>query len=377
MPVLATGYFDGIEADQANHRIFLADRKDSGIDVIDTSGATPKFLGTIDLGAPSNGLAFAPDRHRLYAGIEGGSLAVVDMNKGSATYLKKIDEVKVDPATADLIDYSPKTGRVYVSTAEGGKVVVVDAATDKVVDNYDLKTPLEQPRYNPADGKLYVTAHGANYLLQVNPADGSVTRRYTLSARCRPNGLAINPGRQLALVACGSSVVLIKLDTGLNSISLKVPGGDIAAYDARLDRFTVGSAHGPRDSSIAVMDGHGNFVGSVPAASNSKGAVFDDASGLVYAVGAAGLLSFSPSQCAPPPDWLTFAGGMAVYATPMLLFVLFLIWYARHRARRDPRKPAGPTWDELRDEDHIRERERIRELEDAIYGPVVEPGFEG
>jgi len=306
IPVVTAGSFDGIEADQANHRIFLADRTVQGIDVIDVSGAAPRFAGTVDLGTPPNGLAYAPDRNRLFAGLEGGSVAVVDMDRSSARYLTVIDRVTVDGMSADLMDYSPKTGRVYVGTSEGGTVVAMDASNDVVMDRYDIKSPVGQPRYDPTDGKLYVDATGANALLQINPADGKVTRTYTLAPHCHPNGVAINPRRQLSLVTCAGSTTLIKLDTGLDEVSMTVPGGDIVAYDPTLDRFTIGSSHGARDSSIGVLDGQGQFIGSVAVSPNARGAVFDDASGLVYAVGAAGLLSFSPSACAPPPDWLKF-----------------------------------------------------------------------
>lgn len=372
IPVVTAGSFDGIEADQANHRVFLADRSVQGVDVIDVSGSAPRFAGTVDLGAPPNGLAYAPDLKRLLAALEGGNVVVVDMDRSSTRYLTVIDRVTVDASSADLMDYSPKTGRVYIGTSQGGAVVVMDASNGLVKNRYDIKSPVGQPRYDPADGKLYVDATGANALLQINPADGTVTRTYTLTPHCHPNGLAINPARQLALVTCAGSTTLIKLDTGLDSVSMAVPGGDIVSYDGAVDRFAVGSSHGPRDSSIGVMDGQGQFVGSVAASPNARGAVFDDASGLVYGVGAAGLLSFSPAACAPPPDWLTFSGGAAFYATPLLLFVIFCVWYARRRARRDPHAQAGPTWKQLRAEDLAAERERIRALEDAIYGPIVE-----
>ncbi len=370
IPVVTAGSFDGIEADQANHRVFLADRTAQGVDVIDVSGPTPRIAATVDLGAPPNGLAYAPDRNRLFAGLEGGAVAVVDMDRSSARYLGVIDRVTIDGTSADLIDYSPRTGRVYIGTSQGGTVVAMDASNDVVMDRYDIKSPVGQPRYDPADGKLYVDATGANALLQINPADGRVTRTYTLAPHCHPNGVAINPNRQLALVSCAGSTTLIKLDTGLDEVSMNVPGGDIVAYDSALDRFAIGSSHGPHDSSIGVLDGQGRFVGSVAASPNARGAVFDDASGLVYAVGAAGLLSFSPSACAPPPDWLTFTGGVAFYLTPLLAFAFFCVWYARRRARRDPNAPSGPTWGQLRAEDLAAERERIRALEDAIYGPV-------
>lgn len=372
MPVVTAGSFDGIEADQANHRVFLADRKVQGVDVIDVSGSAPRFAGTVDLGAAPNGLAYAPDLGRLFAGLEGGTVAVVDMDKRSTRYLTVIDRVTVDATSADLMDYSPKTGRVYVGTSQSGTVVAMDGSNGLVKDRYDIKSPVGQPRYDPADDKLYVDATGANSLLQIDPSDGKVTRTYTLTPHCHPNGVAINPARQLALVTCAGSTTLIKLDTGLDEVSMTVPGGDIVSYDPTLDRFAIGSSHGPRDSSIGVMDGQGRFVGSVAASPNARGAVFDDASGLVYAVGAAGLLSFSPAACAPPPDWMTFSGGALFYATPLVLFALFCVWYARRRGRRDPHAQAGPTWEQLRAEDLAAERERIRALEDAIYGPIVD-----
>src|SRR5260370_12764149 len=119
IPVVTAGSFDGIEADQASHRIFLADRVAHGVDVIDVSGPTPRFAGTVDLVAPPNRLAYAPDRNRLFAGLEGGAVAVVDMDSGSAKYLTVSARVTVDGTSADLTDYSPKTGRVYIRPSQG------------------------------------------------------------------------------------------------------------------------------------------------------------------------------------------------------------------------------------------------------------------
>ncbi len=364
LPVLAAGNFDAVEADQAGHRIYFADQATHGVDVVDLSTGSPRFVGVIDVGGATKGLAYAPDRHRLYAGIESGYVAVIDTDPASAHSMQMIDQVTVDQTQADLLDYSPKTHTVYVGTGHSDAVVAIDADTDKVTSRFDASSAVEQPRFDPADGNLYVTTPGNDSLLQINTATGNVTRTYTIR-HCHPAGLAINPNRQLAMVACRSSTGLINLRTGANEVSRTVPGGDLVSYDAGADRFLVGSSHGPKDSSVGVLDGDGQFVAQVQTSDSAHGAVIDDATGVVYALSAVGVLSFSPSACAPPPGWLPLVGGILMYTLPLAAFGVFLFMYARRR----PREPRGQTWEQLRADDLAAERERIRDLEDAIYGP--------
>jgi DNA-binding beta-propeller fold protein YncE len=366
-PVLAAGVFDAVEADQSGQRIFFADQATHGVDVVDISKATPRFTGVIDVGGATKGLAFAPDRHRLYAGIESGYVAVVDTDPTSANYMHMIQQVTVDPTQADLLDYSAKTHTVYAGTGDSNAVVAIDAVTNKITGRYDAKSAVEQPRYDPADGNLYVTTPGTDALLQINTATGAVTQTYTIR-HCHPAGLAINPARQLAMVACRSSTGLINLRNGANEVSRTVAGGDLVSYDAGADRFLVGSSHGPKDSSVGVFDGDGRFLAQVQTSDSAHGAVIDDRTGVVYALSEVGILSFSPSACAPPPAWLNFAGGMSVFLLPLMAFAGFLVWYAR-RPRHDAKAPSTPTWEQLQLEDLAAERERMRALEDAIYGP--------
>jgi len=368
-PVLAAGIFDAVEADQGGHRVFFADQATHGVDVVDISKVNPRFVGVIDVGGATKGLAYAPDRHRLYAGIESGYVAVVDTDPASAHYMHTIDKVTVDQTQADLLDYSAKTHTVYAGTGHSNAVVAIDANTDKVTRRYDARSAVEQPRFDGADGNLYVNTPGDDSLLQMNTATGKVTQTFTIR-HCHPSGLAINPTRQLAMVACRSSTGLINLRTGANEVSRTVPGGDLVSYDLGADRFLVGSSHGPKDSSVGVFDGDGRFLAQVQTSDSAHGAVIDDRTGVVYALSAVGMLSFSPSACAPTPDWLNFAGGMSVFLAPLIAFAVFLVWYARRRPNHDPNATARPTWEELQREDLAAEHERMRALEDAIYGPL-------
>ena len=365
MPVIAAGTFDVLEADQTSHRLYLADRTSKGVDVVDISSATPRFLSTIKLDGAPNGLALAPDRHRLYAAVAGGTVAVIDTEASSPKSMQVIESIKVHTANADLLDYSPKTQRLYVGTGE--EVVTVDTATNKVRLRLAAKTTVEQPRYDPADGMVYVTAPGPDSLLQINPATGNVTRTYVIK-KCHPAGLGINPTRQLAMVTCGGSVGLVNLNTGAQEVSRVVQGGDIVTYDSSADRFVVASPHGGSDSAVGIFSGSGEFLGSVAATPKAHAAAFDALHGVVYTPSTAGLMSFTPAACAPPSDWLKFLGGLSVFAVPFLAFALFLFLYARGRGRRTG-QPSGPSFRDLQEQDLEMERERMRALEEGILGP--------
>jgi hypothetical protein len=103
----------------------------------------------------------------------------------------------------------------------------------------------------------------------------------------------------------------------------------------------------------------------VSALPKSTTAVFDDAHGLVYAPGSTGLMSFTPAACGPLPDWLTFVGRLSIFAVPLLAFALFLFLFARRS-----RAPRQKSYRQLQAEDLAMERERMRELEDAMFGPA-------
>ncbi len=372
MPVLASGSFDGAAVDQRSHLVYLADRAHKGVDVVDIGATSPRFVQMIPLDGPPSGLALASDRQRLYAAVAGGTIAVIDTAAPSNTPMRVVARIQADPNGVDLLDYSAANGRVYAGNGAGAQIVVIDAASDKVLDSIPVSVPVEQPRFDPADGMVYVTAGGNDPLLRVDPSTRVVTRSFAL-AGCHASGLAINPSRQLAMVACGGSMALFDLKSGANNVSRAVAGGDLVTYDAGMDRFVVASPHGLHDSAIAVFYGDGSFLGSVAVPPIAHGAVIADNDGRVYAPGAAGLMSFSPEVCAPLPSWVTFLLGLAVFAVPLAAFALYLVMYARREDRRRERHEVPvPAW--RRKQAYLNEeRERMRALEDAILDTRMDP----
>src|SRR5256885_1757406 len=146
---------DAIAIAQATHRLYTADRSNQGVDIFDISSGWATYLQTIAMPASPNGLALAPDIGRLFVGLGNGSVAVVDINP---TVDRVINEIKTGAKSADLLDYSADRHAVYASNGVEGLLTTIDTGTGAVKSQFKLGFALEQPRFNPADGLLYVTS---------------------------------------------------------------------------------------------------------------------------------------------------------------------------------------------------------------------------
>ena len=358
--------FDAVEIDQPAHRVYVADRTRTGVDVIDISKTSPRFLQTVNVGGPPNGLALARDSNRLYAGLAYGSVVAIDTDPASKTFMTVTDRVSVGNKSADLMDYGGK--RVFVGS--GSNVVIIDAATNKVVSQVDVKAPVEQPRYNSADGMVYVTSPDADTIFQINPDLAKVTNTFKMGG-CKPAGLAINPARQMGLVACSVSVSAVDLRDGSYRLVSGIPAGDIVSYSSAADRFLVASANAKAPSVVGVFSGDAKFITSAVTDPRGHAAVFDTTNQLVYTTSAAGILSFTPPTCAPGVDWKRTMATLGIYATPFVLLALVMIFYSARRDRSRAKAAngsAGPQRRRQYEDDLAVQRERMRSLEDSILG---------
>jgi len=114
------GSFDVIQIDQQNHRLYVSDRTDKGIDVFDISSARATFLQTIAMTSSPNGLAIAPDLGRLDAGTSKGSMVFVDIDPKSPTVYTVLSEAPTGGKGADLLEYAPGKNLVFVASGSDG-----------------------------------------------------------------------------------------------------------------------------------------------------------------------------------------------------------------------------------------------------------------
>jgi len=344
VPTIAgsTGSFDDIAIDQAGHRLFVADRSDQGVDVFDVTTAHPRYVQTIPMPADPNGLAIAPDVHRLFVGTASGSVVIADIAITSPQLDDVILTVPTGGTVADLMDYSADRQRLYVSNGADGTVASIDTVTGQVKAHFNVGYPVAQPRYDSADGMVYVTSRNADALVRINPDDGTLWQ--TSLGGCLPSGLAINPTSDLALIACQSSVMRLDLRRGSSATVSDVSGGDVVSYDARVDRFFVASPRASQSGIVSIFGGDPiAYVTSVVTDVRGKSAAYDETNAIVYTPdgrpGKAGIASFKLP--ATPPAWLT---PLIIVGSFALLFLvvaplIYLVGRSADPVRRRERVP--------------------------------------
>ena len=327
VPTLKTAAsIDVIEIDQAAHRLYAADRTDSGVDVFDVSTAPATYVRTIPLPASPNGIAVAPDLGQVFVGMSNGSVAIVNTTTGTV-----VKEVPTGAKSVDLIDYSADQHQVYASNGTEGTIASVDAKTGTVSAVFKVGFALEQPRFNPADKMLYVTSPDAGAMFQLDPTTGAIKKKLSVGS-CLPHGLAINPKLNQAMIACPSSVVRMNLRNPADAeVFPDVQGGDIVTYDATVDRFFVAAPSAKRVSDSVVGLFGGNpiaHITSVTTAAGGNSAAYEESTGVVYTPdirpGKAGLTSFKlpngePSFTVSNSAIAELAGVLAVIVLAMFV----------------------------------------------------------
>ena len=81
-----TASIDIIEIDQAAHLMYVTDRTDTGLDIFDVSTATAKYVKTIDMGSPPNGVSVAKNVNKVFVTTNDSNVAIIDIDPASAKY---------------------------------------------------------------------------------------------------------------------------------------------------------------------------------------------------------------------------------------------------------------------------------------------------
>ncbi len=303
-----TASIDIIEIDQATHLMYVADRTDNGVDVFDVSTPTAKYLKTIDTGSGPNGVSVAKNVNKLFAALNDSNVAIIDIDPASPKLHTVIAKVSTGgKKRADELDYDAKDKKIYAANSDDGLVTVIDATTNAVIKKFDnVGEGLEQPRYNPADGMVYMTSSDQNALFQFDPTKDVLVKKFDVGAKCNPNGLAINPKTNQAVLGCSAKAAPITVAWDLaagKAIATfdQVGAGDAVFYSAKADRFFFAASNFNRGAAMAIFTGNPiKFVTNVPTAVGSHGVAYDETNGIVYTQdqnpNEGALFSFTPPK---------------------------------------------------------------------------------
>jgi len=292
MPKEAVGakFSDTLDIDQHEHLLYLGDNWSGGIDVFDIATAQPKFLETLRVRGNIYGVCVAAPVGKLYVGLLPSAVAIFDITPGSPTKNTLLSRIDTGGrGHSDLLDFDPLHEKVYVANRNDGFVVVIDAGRDEIVGHIDGLGPgLEQPRFNAADGMVYVTGNGNNVLYQIDPERDELVGTLEIGVPSSPNGLAINPTTNQALLA-GSDRAhpnTVIYDLGSRSVAEVIEGcgcGDGAIYSAAADRFFFAASSYPDGPVVGIFGGQPvDLISAVASHPRSSWVAFDETNETVY-----------------------------------------------------------------------------------------------
>jgi len=282
-----TASIDIIEIDQASHLMYVTDRTDNGIDVFDVSSPCAKFVKTIDVGSGPNGVVVAKNVNKVFAGLNDSTVAIIDITPGADKVVAKVSTG--GKKRADEMDCDPKDKKVYVANSDDGIVTVIDATTNAIVKKFDnVGEGLEQPRYNSADGMMYMTSSTQNAIFQFDPIKDVMVQKFDVGTKCDPNGLAIDPMTNQALLGCSSRsanvAVLWDVKAGKVLQTFDQAGaGDAVFYSPKADRFFFAASNFNRGAVMAIFAANPvKFIGNVATATGSHAVAYDETNGVIY-----------------------------------------------------------------------------------------------
>jgi DNA-binding beta-propeller fold protein YncE len=278
IPGVPLEYFDISFVDQKSQRYYLADRSNKSLDVFDAKdnkfiGRVGGFIGPVMVNGKVNNDKSGPDgvvivRNTAWVGDGDSTVKIVDLKsmKVVDTFStggeSRVDEMAYDPKDQVFIGVNNAEEPPFatlVSTKPGHKIL-------GKIPFPDATDGAEQPDYNPADGKFYVSipelkkdGHSGGVAV-IDPKTGKLVKMIPV-ANCRPAGLAFGP-KQNFILGCNADgkemppiIVIMNAKTGAVVASIaEIGGADMVAYSKKNNHYYTASRAMPEGPVLGVID---------------------------------------------------------------------------------------------------------------------------
>jgi len=272
--------------DQMRGRLYIADRSNAGIDIIDAVNST--FLGRIPgfiartagglANAGPNGVLVTPDNF-LWAGDSDSTLQVVDLNRNPPQITQSILIGSSADGRADELAYDPFERIILIANdfSTPPRVSFVSADSYKVLGQilFPDADGMEQPVWDTQLHSFIINVPGrVAYEAVIDPVSMKVTKTLPIPdcpAAGGPgvNGLVLGPLQRLLVSACGSAYIMSAVDGSIITKITQAGGGDEVWYnegDGQYYLVPFGAA-APGAASLSVVDAATNtWQQNVPAA---------------------------------------------------------------------------------------------------------------
>ena len=227
--------FDYLTIDQARGRLWAAHLGANVTYVIDLK--TNKLLKTVADTPGAEGVEVVPELNKVYTSNWGDhSIGVIDGAR--LQVVKKIPALNKPDGNA----YAAPFHKLYVSDERAKTLLVVDVRTDEVVKKIPFGSETGMPQYDSVARKVYLNLQESNRFVVIDPATDRVEGSYPVGTCEGNHGMALDPARHLAFLACEGNDQLTVFDVAAHRpvAQVQLPaGGDVVKYDAGLRRIYV------------------------------------------------------------------------------------------------------------------------------------------
>jgi DNA-binding beta-propeller fold protein YncE len=291
---------DIMMVDQQSHKLYVTDNILLGVDVFDVSKPLAKYLKTIpnSFGQRGNGLALAPELHKIFVGLgpyggapggTGPGNSYVEIINTRNDTIQKTLQTGTNTFLVDEMDYDPFHKEVWAANGQDHFMNVIDAVHNTIKAKITLtKTGgLEQPRYNPNDKMVYLNGSDDNVMYQFDPSTNTLKNTFNLpsgSNALNPTGLAINPETNQALLG-GNYLALWDFKTHSVVKTLKQwGGGDVTAYDPAADVYLVANFTAKPGPVLEILSSgkDAKFLSFIPTVFAAHTLAFSESTNMVY-----------------------------------------------------------------------------------------------
>jgi hypothetical protein len=243
--------------------MYLADRTNNGIDVIDTH--TNVVVGLIKMPPTSVQTVPATGPNGVWVAVNLQQLVVTDGLQSVYVWDLRAPQAQPDIYTfptslgtdTDGIAYDPINQTVYIVTDNPPEYLIgINLAYKRVVNQTPLPASADLIQFDPVDGKIYIAAEDAEGtptnaaagVYAYDPASGNpgtVTLVTKVGPPCPGHGIDIDPVSNIAVVGCflgagDKGDIAVNLNTGaLLTTFTDVGGADAVVFNPNNRRFYI------------------------------------------------------------------------------------------------------------------------------------------
>jgi YVTN family beta-propeller protein len=142
----------------------------------------------------------------------------------------------------DGMAYAPEVHKLYVSDEHGNMDTVIDVNTNSRVTTIPLGGEVGNTQYDPSSRHIFVNVQTLGKLAEIDPITDTVVGHIALPGADGNHGLLIEPLLRLAFVACEGNDRLLVVDlttkTVVNPLTIS-RDPDVLAYDPGLGLLYV------------------------------------------------------------------------------------------------------------------------------------------